>query len=89
MPREVIHKVLDGLIKNAVENTPDEGKIEVAVQKKGEGPLFLIRDYGVGIPKTRRSVSLRVSSPPGTPWLILPRGPLTSMQAGRVRICSG
>jgi GAF domain-containing protein len=51
VPREVLHKVLDGLIKNAVENTPDEGKIEVAVQKKGDGALFLIRDYGVGIPE--------------------------------------
>jgi PAS domain S-box-containing protein len=51
IPREVLHKVLDGLIKNAVENTPDEGKIEVAVQKKGAGALFLIRDYGVGIPE--------------------------------------
>jgi PAS domain S-box-containing protein len=51
IPREVLHKVLDGLIKNAVENTPDEGKIEVAVQKKGSGALLLIRDYGVGIPE--------------------------------------
>ncbi|MBN2033124.1 MAG: GAF domain-containing protein, partial [Deltaproteobacteria bacterium] len=51
IPREVLHKMLDGLIKNAVENTPDEGKIEVAVQKKGEGTLFFIRDYGVGIPE--------------------------------------
>ena len=51
IPGEALHKVLDGLIKNAVENTPEEGKIEVAVQKKGDGALFLIRDYGVGIPE--------------------------------------
>jgi signal transduction histidine kinase len=41
--------VVDGLIKNAVENTPDEGKIEVVVHKKGEGAQLLVRDYGVGI----------------------------------------
>jgi signal transduction histidine kinase len=51
IPPEVLQKVIDGLIKNAVENTPDEGKIEVAVQKKGEGSLLLVHDYGVGIPE--------------------------------------
>jgi len=51
IPREVIQKVIDGLIKNAVENTPDEGRIEVAVQQKGEGALLLVHDYGVGIPE--------------------------------------
>jgi signal transduction histidine kinase len=54
IPLEVLHKVIDGLIKNAVENTPDEGKIEVAVQRKGEGALLLVRDYGVGIPEEAR-----------------------------------
>lgn len=54
MPVEALHKVIDGLIKNAVENTPDEGKIEVAVQKKGEGSLLIVRDYGVGIPESAK-----------------------------------
>ena len=51
IPRDVIQKVIDGLIKNAVENTPDEGKIEVAVLAKGDGALLLVHDYGVGIPE--------------------------------------
>ncbi len=51
IPQEVLQKVIDGLIKNAVENTPDEGRIEIAVQPKGEGALLLIHDYGVGIPE--------------------------------------
>jgi PAS domain S-box-containing protein len=54
IPLDVLHKVIDGLIKNAVENTPDEGRIEVAVMKKGEGALFLVRDFGVGIPEEAR-----------------------------------
>jgi hypothetical protein len=54
IPPDVLHKVIDGLIKNAVENTPDEGKIEVVVQKKGEGALLIVRDYGVGIPEDAR-----------------------------------
>jgi len=51
VPAEVLHKVIDGLIRNAIENTPDEGKIEVAVQKKGQGALLAVTDYGVGIPE--------------------------------------
>jgi signal transduction histidine kinase len=51
VPPEVLNKVVDGLIRNAVENTPDEGKIEVGVQKKGQGALLIVRDYGVGIPE--------------------------------------
>jgi len=51
IPQDVLHKVIDGLIKNAVENTPDEGRIEIAVQPKGEGALLLVHDYGVGIPE--------------------------------------
>ena len=49
LPSDVIQKVIDGLIKNAVENTPDEGKLEITVQKKGKGSELIIHDYGVGI----------------------------------------
>jgi len=49
IPREVMEKVFNGLIKNAVENTPDGGKIEVQVQKKGKGSSLVVHDYGVGI----------------------------------------
>jgi signal transduction histidine kinase len=51
IPQDVLYKVIEGLIKNAVENTPDEGRIEIAVQPKGEGALLLVHDYGVGIPE--------------------------------------
>lgn len=49
IPSDVLQKVFDGLIKNAVENTPDEGKIEVSVKNRGEGVEFVVHDYGVGI----------------------------------------
>jgi PAS domain S-box-containing protein len=54
LPPDVFQKVIDGLIKNAVENTPDEGKIEIVVRKHGEGALLIVRDYGVGIPEDAR-----------------------------------
>jgi len=49
MPLDPLQKVVDGLIKNAIENTPDEGKIEMIVRKNGEGTTLVVRDYGVGI----------------------------------------
>jgi PAS domain S-box-containing protein len=49
MPPDALQKVVDGLIKNAIENTPDEGKIEVIVRRKDTGAQLVVRDYGVGI----------------------------------------
>ncbi|MFO7986507.1 MAG: PAS domain S-box protein [Desulfatiglandaceae bacterium] len=49
LPVQVLEKVVDGLIRNAVENTPDEGKIMVYVREKGEGVELMVEDFGVGI----------------------------------------
>lgn len=49
IPEDPLKKVVVGLIKNAIENTPDEGKIEIFISGKGKGAEFLVRDYGVGI----------------------------------------
>ena len=51
IPGEVLAKVMDGLVKNAVENTPDGGSVEVWVRPKGPGVQLGVRDYGVGIPE--------------------------------------
>lgn len=50
LPREVFNKTIDGLVQNAVENTPDEGRIEIRTRPEGSGARIEIRDYGVGIP---------------------------------------
>ncbi len=49
IPVEILKKVAVGLIKNAIENTPDEGKIEVFVRRRGKGVELSVKDYGVGI----------------------------------------
>ncbi len=49
IPRDVLQKVFDGLLKNAVENTPDEGRIDVSVRRTGADMTMIVRDYGVGI----------------------------------------
>ncbi len=49
MPPGVLKKVIDGLLKNAIENTPDGGRIEVVVRPEGGGAELVVKDYGVGI----------------------------------------
>jgi len=49
IPRDPLRKVVDGLVRNAVENTPDEGRIEVLLRREGDAVDFLVRDFGVGI----------------------------------------
>jgi PAS domain S-box-containing protein len=49
VPEDVLEKVVDGLTRNAIEATPDEGRIEVIVRKKGDGAELIIHDRGIGI----------------------------------------
>ncbi|MBW2193822.1 MAG: GAF domain-containing protein [Deltaproteobacteria bacterium] len=49
IPPEVLTKILEGLIRNAVENTPDGGRIEVSVRESESGPELEVKDFGIGI----------------------------------------
>ncbi len=49
IPAEPLRKTVDGLIRNAIENTPDGGKIEVLVNQKGKGVQFIVKDHGIGL----------------------------------------
>ena len=51
MDRNVLEKVCTGLLKNAVENTPDEGLIEIYALSDDEDIRIEFRDYGIGITK--------------------------------------
>ena len=49
MDPRVVEQVVEGLLKNAVENTPDGGIIEVTVEER-EGRMWIhVKDSGVGI----------------------------------------
>ncbi len=50
MPKEMLQKVVRGLVKNAVENTPDHGRIIVSVDTADDGRVrFCVQDSGIGI----------------------------------------
>lgn len=46
---DVLKKVLDTLVKNAIENTPDGGTVTVCLESTPSGPLLHVKDRGVGI----------------------------------------
>ena len=49
IPPDIMRKIFDGLLRNAVENCPDNGKIVFSVRNKEGGIELVIHDYGVGI----------------------------------------
>jgi len=49
IPTEVLSKIATGLIRNAIENTPDGSRIVISVTQGSKGPEFKIQDFGVGI----------------------------------------
>lgn len=51
IPDAIFEKIVDGLIRNAIENTPDEGCVTVSVFEKGDVVQVSVKDEGVGIKK--------------------------------------
>jgi signal transduction histidine kinase len=45
----ILGNVLVGLLKNAVENTPDEGTIRILSERKDDRILLKVQDFGIGI----------------------------------------
>jgi len=49
MDSKVLQKVFCGLLRNAIENTPDEGKIDIRILDKKNEVCVVFQDYGIGI----------------------------------------
>jgi signal transduction histidine kinase len=47
--RDILEKVCEGMLKNAIENTPDEGIIEVVAKIENSEIWIEFHDHGVGI----------------------------------------
>ena len=53
----ILEEILEGLLKNAIENTPDEGMIRIVVEPKGPKVLLRVQDFGIGItPENQRYI---------------------------------
>jgi len=49
MAPEILEDILRGLIKNAIECTPDEGSVRIILVQKDERLLLKVQDSGIGI----------------------------------------
>ncbi len=47
---EVLETALRTLVKNAVENTPDEGRVSVSAKQNESQVIVTVRDFGMGAP---------------------------------------
>ena len=54
LPKTSLKKLVDGLVRNAVENTPDLGKIEILVENVESNIRLRIKDSGIGIIKSHQ-----------------------------------
>jgi len=59
IPPEVLSKIVEGLVRNAIENTPAGGRIDVTVRTGESGPEFKVQDNGVGITEETQCLILR------------------------------
>jgi signal transduction histidine kinase len=49
MDSGVLEDILIGLLRNSIENTPDEGLIRVVIEQKDQWIQLKVQDFGVGI----------------------------------------
>jgi signal transduction histidine kinase len=54
IPEAILNTVVTALIKNAVENTPDQGRIDVLLRLNRREAELTVHDFGVGIAKEHR-----------------------------------
>jgi signal transduction histidine kinase len=83
IPSEVLSKIVTGLIRNSVENTPDGSRIEVSVRNGPEGPEFEVKDFGVGITEEKRYLIFENYFAPSDTMQYSTRNPFDFKAGGR------
>ncbi len=49
IPKRILSSIVFGLIKNAIENTPDEGRIDISAKETEKNAILTVHDFGTGI----------------------------------------
>jgi signal transduction histidine kinase len=49
MAPKILEEIIVGILKNAIENTPDEGMIRIVLEQKDDGMRLKVIDSGIGI----------------------------------------
>ncbi len=72
--RNILRNIVQSLVSNAIEYTPERGKIEISVEKKDGHFLLTISDTGIGIPKKAQAGIFEKFSRADNAKLIKPSG---------------
>jgi len=56
IPERILSKIVIGLVKNAIENTPDEGRVDISVKDINKGVNLSVHDFGTGIAGRHRKL---------------------------------
>ena len=56
IPERILSIIVAGLIKNAVENTPDEGRVDILVRDIDKGVHLSVHDFGIGVAGKHRKL---------------------------------
>jgi len=86
---EILGQVLEGLVKNAIENTPDEGMVEIIMEQVGQKGIIKVRDFGIGITEENRKYIFDGLFATQETDLYSSKKPTTLTQEGRVLTSSG
>jgi hypothetical protein len=79
----VLLKITRGLIRNAVENTPDGSRIEVSVRSGEGGPELVVADFGVGITEENQRLIFEEFFTTAEPMQYATRNPFDFDAGGR------
>jgi PAS domain S-box-containing protein len=83
VPADVLGKVVEGLVRNAVENTPDGGEVRVSVRTGKAGAELAVRDTGTGITEDNQRLIFGNFFTPGEPLQYSTRSPYDFKAGGK------
>jgi signal transduction histidine kinase len=83
IPPDVLDKIVEGLIRNAIENTPQGSRVDVTVCAGDLGPKLEVRDKGIGITEENQRGIFENISTGGDPMKYASRKPYEFNAGGR------
>jgi signal transduction histidine kinase len=83
IPPDVLDKIVEGLVRNAIEYTPEGSRVDIAVCPGNKGPKLEVRDQGIGITKENQELIFENISSPGDPMKYASRKPFEFNAGGR------
>jgi len=83
IPPDVLDKIVEGLVRNAIENTPQGIPVDVAVCTGALGPKLEVKDNGIGITEENQCGIFENMSTVGDPMKYASRKPYEFNAGGR------